>query len=99
MPSRASYQKTQDDNTPTEQRLHTDRWIQSNKNDDQESSTRGASNETDEDSSVANNVSPRIGVIYYRFLTIHTTGASIEECEGSDEVETAVVNCGSYTEL
>jgi len=90
----ASHQKTRDDNTPMEQRLHTDRWIQINKNDDQESSTRGASNETDEDSSeVADNVSPITPRFtdYYRFLTTHTTGASIEECEGSDEVETAVV--------
>lgn len=89
----ASNQKTQDDNTPTEQRLHTDRWIQINKNDDQESSTRGASNETDEDSSAADNVSPITPRFtdYYRFLTTHTTKASIEECEESDEVETAVV--------
>jgi len=94
----ASKQKTQDDNTPTEQRLHTDRWIQINKNDDQESTTRGASNETDEDSSeVADNVSPITPRFtdYYRFLTTHTTGSSvdieIEECEGGDEVESAVV--------
>ena len=90
----ASNQKTQDDNTPTEQRLHTDRWIQINKNDDQESSTRGASNETDDSSEVANNVSPITPRFTddYRFLTTHTTEeASIEECEGGDEVETAVV--------